>query len=289
MSVQALLWAHKLRVGLTPFQKLTLLVLAEHADDAGANAWPAVATIAAEAELSDRTVQRSLGELIQRGIVSAKRGGGRSNTTVYTLNMGEKGDRQTPNDGGKGVGQPPIQASNGVQQTPIAALKGVLQSSLNPVSTTPIDPERVSVRPKRVSATTLKGVPQSPEPVLNLSKNQEEEERPDGLSCARTRPDHFEDFWAAYPRKVGKGAARAAFDRARKRGATVAEIASGLCRQVWPKDRQFIPHPATWLNQGRWQDEPAEVQPQKSGGTFWAWDRLDAFTDQPLTHTAGRA
>jgi hypothetical protein len=29
----------------------------------------------------------------------------------------------------------------------------------------------------------------------------------------------------------------------------------------WTKDSgQFIPHPATWLSQGRWDDEPPEAQ-----------------------------
>lgn len=30
--------------------------------------------------------------------------------------------------------------------------------------------------------------------------------------------------------------------------------------EQWQKDGgQFIPHPATWLNQGRWDDEPASA------------------------------
>jgi hypothetical protein len=29
----------------------------------------------------------------------------------------------------------------------------------------------------------------------------------------------------------------------------------------WTKDGgQFIPHPATWLNQKRWEDEPMAIQ-----------------------------
>jgi hypothetical protein len=30
-----------------------------------------------------------------------------------------------------------------------------------------------------------------------------------------------------------------------------------LAKYTWPEDPQFIPHPATWLNQKRWEDEPA--------------------------------
>jgi hypothetical protein len=70
----------------------------------------------------------------------------------------------------------------------------------------------------------------------------------------------FDDFWAAYPRKVGKEAARKAWLSAIKRHAP-ADIATGLNRQVWNADPQFIPHPATWLNQGRWQDDPGASAP----------------------------
>ena len=72
-------------------------------------------------------------------------------------------------------------------------------------------------------------------------------------------PD-FDAFWAAYPRKVGKDAARKAWAKARKR-ATVQDIAEALRRQRWPEDRKFVPHPATWLNQGRWQDDPGAAAP----------------------------
>lgn len=73
----------------------------------------------------------------------------------------------------------------------------------------------------------------------------------------------FDEFWQAYPRKVGKQAASRAFDAARKGGGTGAIVAAakafGASVAKWPKDRQeFVPHPATWLNQGRYDDDPAE-------------------------------
>lgn len=80
----------------------------------------------------------------------------------------------------------------------------------------------------------------------------------------------FEEFWAAYPRKVGKDGARKAFDKARKR-ATQAEIMHGLSRHiaVWPgsggERAQFIPHPATWLNRGDWQGDAASSAAASAG------------------------
>lgn len=78
------------------------------------------------------------------------------------------------------------------------------------------------------------------------------------------KPNGFERFWEAYPRKVGKGAARKAFDRAVCRlrdqgdeGLPRMLAAIGEAKRGWD-DPEFIPHPATWLNQERWDDEPAK-------------------------------
>lgn len=72
-------------------------------------------------------------------------------------------------------------------------------------------------------------------------------------------PPGFDQFWDQYPRKVGKEAARKAWAAALLK-ASVAMIMAGLGRQLsaGALDRgRFTPHPATWLNQGRWDDDPA--------------------------------
>ena len=72
----------------------------------------------------------------------------------------------------------------------------------------------------------------------------------------------FADFWQAYPRKVGKGAADKAWRRAKVNGHQ-AEVLQALEAQKrskdWTKDGgQYVPNPATWINQRRWEDgEPA--------------------------------
>ena len=68
----------------------------------------------------------------------------------------------------------------------------------------------------------------------------------------------FDHFWSAYPRKTGKGSARTAW---KKRKPVIELVLEALAWQkqskAWLKDDgQFIPHPATWLNQERWLDEP---------------------------------
>lgn len=73
----------------------------------------------------------------------------------------------------------------------------------------------------------------------------------------------FDEFWAAYPRKVGKGAARKAYAKA-IRIASHDDIMFGLSQQIpamQSKEKQFVPHPGTWLNQERWSDEPEQPNP----------------------------
>lgn len=76
-------------------------------------------------------------------------------------------------------------------------------------------------------------------------------------ACARG----FDRFWAAYPRKVGKGAAERNFERIRPDAALLDRMLRAI--EVQRKSdtwlRGYIPNPATWLNQRRWEDEPDGV------------------------------
>jgi len=70
----------------------------------------------------------------------------------------------------------------------------------------------------------------------------------------------FQRFWSAYPSKVGKGAARKAWDKLKPDDALtdrmLAAIATQQLSDQWTRDGgRYIPHPATWLNQERWEDE----------------------------------
>lgn len=82
----------------------------------------------------------------------------------------------------------------------------------------------------------------------------------------------FDVFWQAYPRRIGKGAARVSFERAKKL-ASVNEIIqaarafSQLCQEE-RREKRYIPHPATWLNQERWEDDIEGEREEQQGG--WA-------------------
>lgn len=92
-----------------------------------------------------------------------------------------------------------------------------------------------------------------------------------GNITARVREDgtDFDLFWAAYPRKIGKDDARKKFAAAIRSGATIGQLVAGVNRdrqrQWLDRPPDMIPHPATWLHQGRWKDEPEQHQPQAQG------------------------
>lgn len=73
----------------------------------------------------------------------------------------------------------------------------------------------------------------------------------------------FDAFWSAYPKKVGKGAAEKSWQKAKINGelkTVLSAIEVQRKSEQWTKDAgQFIPNPATWINQKRWLDG-VEVQ-----------------------------
>lgn len=77
--------------------------------------------------------------------------------------------------------------------------------------------------------------------------------------------DNFEKFWEAYPKKVGKKEAGRAFKKVKEPlNVLLDAIEEQKLSEQWSKENgRFIPNPATWLNQGRWEDhlERKEVLP----------------------------
>ena len=73
----------------------------------------------------------------------------------------------------------------------------------------------------------------------------------------------FDEFWAAYPKKVGKKAAWNAWKKVKPDAELFDKImtAIGRAKATWQWQREngrYIPNPKTWLNEGRWDDEYKE-------------------------------
>lgn len=87
-----------------------------------------------------------------------------------------------------------------------------------------------------------------------------------------------ETIYAAYPRKVGRSAALKAILKAMQTegSARLLSLVQDYAKAVsrWPaSERQFVPHPATWFNQGRYLDDQKE------------WQR-GSTTTQPRSYTS---
>lgn len=136
--------------------------------------------------------------------------------------------------------------------------------------------ETVSVFPPSEKEESFPHTPFKEEKSPPLSDSEPEPEL-----LALSAPDSgFEDFWKLYPRKQAKLAARKAWKKIAPRNGMRETIASAIEAQKlseqWLKSNgEFIPHPATWLNKGMWDDEvitakhstemndPAEVERER--------------------------
>lgn len=98
-------------------------------------------------------------------------------------------------------------------------------------------------------------------PIQSESESESESEK-----RTLAEKSDFDAFWDVYPRKVGKGDARKAFAKVKAPVSVLIDAVKAQKQsQQWLKDDgRYIPNPATWLNQGRWEDElpTGEVQPK---------------------------
>lgn len=84
--------------------------------------------------------------------------------------------------------------------------------------------------------------------------------------------EEFESFWVLYPRKLNcsKFEASKSWERlpVQMQDQAIAAVPI-FARQCAGKDEQFICHPATWLNQRRWETITVPVQPQPTINIDW--------------------
>ena len=70
----------------------------------------------------------------------------------------------------------------------------------------------------------------------------------------------FAEFWLSYPKKVGKAEAERKWKNLKPdAGAVLSAVKRQSASEQWRRDGgQFVPYPATWLHQRRWEDEPVQ-------------------------------
>lgn len=88
----------------------------------------------------------------------------------------------------------------------------------------------------------------------------------------------FEDFYKQYPRKVKKQDVKKWFNKNKPSKELFNKIIDSLNEfkksKDWTKDNgQYIPHPTTWLNQKRWEDENVIQKSNTILALQRAWER----------------
>lgn len=104
---------------------------------------------------------------------------------------------------------------------------------------------------------------------VEVDKDKDKNKKPPNpLKKGERYTGDFLRFWEQYPKKTGKDAAWKAWQKRNGERPGIVEILEAIQKQrtgdQWIRDGgQYIPNPATWINQGRWADE---VAPRTYGG-----------------------
>lgn len=215
---------------LSPHLKPLAAALADIGNDDGSSIYPSVAYLSWLMGRSRRAIQTGLAELRLAGLLEIIREGGEGpgDTREYRLirdNLPARAPWKTKFK--KGATAAPLRRRR----------KGAYG-----------DTEGRSLEHRRAQPT-------APNPSLQQPVEEPSPPTPHGGLHG------FDRFWQAYPRKIGKGACQRLWLRLRPDAALVERMLAAVDQQKrseqWGKDHgQFIPLPATWLSQTRWEDEP---------------------------------
>lgn len=233
MSLAATRWAMQVQsVGLVP--KMVLLVLADHADDAG-RCWPSIARICTLGRIKERAAQLAVKELVKAGLVQREERIGVGATYVLAV-------------------QPPPHVVRPTNDTPAS------DAPLPPhvVRGDEADPRPTCAPPPHVVRPTP--ALHAPEPIKEPIKEPEEVEAPPSAPPA-AKPDprgsRLPPEWQPSPADVAYAA---------ERGLNPASVAENF-RDFWHakagQDGRKLDWPATWR---RWCRTDAEKRPQARAG-----------------------
>lgn len=96
--------------------------------------------------------------------------------------------------------------------------------------------------------------------IYNIIEEKEITKEKENVEIVDKREMLFNEFWKAYPKKVKKEVAKKSFMRIPKLEQNFEIIMNKLedfkKSKSWQDNNgQYIPHPQTWINQKRWEDE----------------------------------
>lgn len=245
----------------------TLKALAFCTGKASNACYPSIQTLQDMTGHSENTVRAALKELETLGFITRTPRVGASNIYTLQIEAMRSAHRRRRWSNTYEAGDPYTPGSN--ITTTVEELDDSERMEV-PVTT-------VEAPVETVEAETPTPVPAVPAPAKKTKKSS---------TPARVESD-FLDFYAAYPRHVGKEAARRAFEKAVKAGTPAAEIVEGARRYAAATtaagtETRYVAHPATWLNAGRWSDDMEDAAPVE----LTPWEKKTAVMVQSLQAAA---
>lgn len=117
-------------------------------------------------------------------------------------------------------------------------------------------------------------------PQVDEEKNEPPaEEKPQPPFKTKKQEQLFAQFWAEYPKKVARKDAEKTWSKIPLDDLLFKRIMAGLEKARgspnWIKDKgQYIPHPATWLNGKRWEDEHGQALGEEEIDFGFQYDKV---------------
>lgn len=256
---------------LTTAQMATLKALAFCTGEHSNACYPAVQTLREMTAVSVNTIRAALKDLEAMGFITRTRRAGTS--TVYTLQI----------DAMRAVHRRRRWTNTTTAGDPYTVTDTVTVVEELPIEEQAVNVKRINFAEATVGATE----PPANEPVPAPSTGDLAPIKTKKKGSTARAESDFLDFYAAYPRHVGKEAARRAFVKAVKAGTPATEIIEGARRYADATaaagtETRYVAHPATWLNAGRWSDDMQDAAPVE----LTPWEKKTAVMVQSLQAAA---
>jgi Helix-turn-helix domain len=248
---------------LTPLAFMLAYMLADLVNEREGCAWPGIAHLAAECHVTEKGIKKIIRSLVEHGHLHVEVCVGRGRTNRYRWNIKLEDAR-----GG---------ASHAHDD------RGVLPSSRRDAPQVPISGQKGATRVPRFDAEKgncgsekgelafqKRGTPVPP--TLFNESIYDPPERSSARQQAQISSIGFDDFWRVHPKKVDRGQALRAFEKASE-NAPFEDIVLGAMRYATERAGQaprFTKHPATWLTKACRTDPTLQsfVEPRQRSRRF---------------------
>lgn len=256
-------------------------------------AWPSQPAIATDLGLTVQGVRKITRRLQDKGWlrIESPEDCGRSHGLRYAVAEGET--TVDSSEEKKVNGGLPFEGQKG--STPVDPFARERVNDRNPKGSTPVypcDTERVNGRHPKGSTKARSHIRRTLYKNTNNSNARADDTKtthgeglfgdPDPMGSPGVNPttngEHFERFWSEYPNKVKRKKCQEIWQRLKLTPAQAEQVIEAVKRYrrtaQWQKNGgEFIPHPSTFLNQGRWEDQiPAKPEPKRGDPDWYPTD-----------------